>query len=284
MYCSTALDSVSTQPSSVRTAGTLVLGANDAYAVPSSSSLLSRLTRRSVGVRPASRQATWAANEQDMGRMKSSMRRCLACARASIQLIVSMETMKSAHERDDVPERIEVRHLKLMRAIAEAGGVTRAAGRLHLSQSAVSHQLLALERDLGARLFDRVGKRMVPTAAGAHLVDAARRLLGELAELERSVDGRREATVPLRVTSSCYTSYNWLPAALAHFAERHPNLALEIVLEVTRRAVPALLADEIDVAIVTDPPRDDTWGREVVIASELVALASPATPVGRRPA
>src|SRR5262245_35414793 len=103
MYCSTALDSVSTQPSSVRIAGTWVLGANDAYAVPSSSSLLSRCTQRRVGVRPASRQATWAANEQDIGRMKSSMRRCLACARASIQLIVSMETMKSAHEQDNAP-------------------------------------------------------------------------------------------------------------------------------------------------------------------------------------
>jgi LysR family transcriptional regulator for metE and metH len=196
-----------------------------------------------------------------------------------------METMKPVHGSggiDDAPGRLEVRHLKLMRAIAEAGGVTRAAGRLHLSQSAVSHQLLALERDLGARLFDRVGKRMVPTAAGAHLVDAARRLLGELAELERSVDGHREATIPLRVTSSCYTSYNWLPAALAHFAERHPKLAIEIVLEVTRRAVPALIADEIDVAIVTDPPRDDTWSREVVIASELAALASPDHPVCKR--
>src|SRR5262245_32461829 len=114
-----------------------------------------------------------------------------------------METMKSVHETSDAPEHLEVRHLKLVRAVAEAGGVTRAAGQLHLSQSAVSHQLLALERDLGARLFDRVGKRMVPTAAGAHLVEAARRLLGELAELERAVDGGRETKVPLRVTSSC---------------------------------------------------------------------------------
>ena len=194
-----------------------------------------------------------------------------------------MGTMKSVHDTDDAaPDRLEVRDLKLMRAIAEAGGVTRAAGRLHRSQSAVSHQLLALERDLGARLFDRVGKRMVPTAAGAQLVGAARRLLGELAELERSVDGRRDAKLPLRVTSSCYTSYNWLPAALGHFAERHPNLELDIVLDVTRRAVPALIADEIDVAIVTDPPRDDTWGREVVIESDLVALASPDHPVCQR--
>lgn len=190
--------------------------------------------------------------------------------------------MNSLHDKPDAPERLEVRHLKLMRAVADAGGVTRAAGRLHLSQSAVSHQLLALEDDLGTRLFDRVGKRMVPTAAGAHLVDAARRLLGELAKLERAVDGRREARLPLRITSSCYTSYNWLPAALAHFADRHPRLELDIVLGATRRAVPALIADEVDVAIVTDPPRDTTWSCEVVIASQLVAVASPDHPVCQR--
>lgn len=193
-----------------------------------------------------------------------------------------METMKPAHESSGGPDHLEVRHLKLMCAIAEAGGVTRAAGRLHLSQSAVSHQLLALERELGARLFDRVGKRMVPTSAGTHLVGVARRLLGELAELERAIDGRRDARVPLRVTSSCYTSYNWLPAALAHFADRHPRLELDIVLGATRRAVPALLADEVDVAIVTDPPRDSPWCREVVISSDLVAVASADHPVCKR--
>lgn len=77
-------------------------------------------------------------------------------------------------------------------------------------------------------------------------------------------------------------SYNWLPAALAHFADRHPKLELEIVLGVTRRAVSALVADEVDVAIVTDPPRDGTWDRELVISSELVAVASPDHPVCKR--
>jgi LysR family transcriptional regulator for metE and metH len=188
--------------------------------------------------------------------------------------IVSMVTMKSMHE-SPAPEHLEVRHLRLVRAIGEHGSVTRAAGTLHLSQSAVSHQLLDLERDLGARLFDRVGKRMVPTPAGAALIAGSRRLLAELADLERCVDGRRDARIPLRVTSSCFTSYNWLPAALAHFGTTHPGVELDIVLEATRRAIPALVADEVDLAIVTDPPRDDAWETTEVIASELVAVASP---------
>ena len=183
---------------------------------------------------------------------------------------------------DSVPRLLEVRHLKLVRAVAEAGGVTRAASTLHLSQSAVSHQLLTLERDLGARLFDRVGKRMVPTAMGAHLALQAKRLLSELSDLERSMDGTREARIPLRITSSCYTSYSWLPAALSHFATTHPQVELDIVIEATRRTTEALAADEVDVAIVTDPPRDDVWEREVVIESEIVAVAAKRHPIRKR--
>jgi LysR family transcriptional regulator, regulator for metE and metH len=192
-----------------------------------------------------------------------------------------METMQAMH--DLAPHRIDVRHLRLVLAIAREGSVTRAAGRLHLSQSALSHQLLDLERALETRLFDRVGKRMVATPSGAHMIDAAARLLGELTQLEGSLAALRGgARVPLRVTASCFTSYNWLPAALAHFGDRHPNVELDIVLEVTRRAVPALIADEVDLAIVTDPPRDDTWQRVELIESELIAVASPAHPAVAR--
>lgn len=169
-----------------------------------------------------------------------------------------------------------------MRAVGELGSVTRAASTLHLSQSAVSHQLLDLERALEARLFDRVGKRMVPTAAGAHLIAGAGRVLGALAELEQAIDGRRDARVPLRVTSSCFTSYQWLPEALARFGTSHPKIELDIVLEATRRAVPALAADEVDFAIITDPPRDPTWERVELVASELVCVVSPKHPVCER--
>lgn len=189
-----------------------------------------------------------------------------------------MHIMKSLHE----PERLEVRHLRLVRAIAEEGSVTRAAGRLHLSQSAVSHQLLDLERDLGTRVFDRIGKRMVPSVAGARLIAGATRLLGELAELELAIQASKQARTKLRVTASCYTSYHWLPAALAHFTKAHPGVELEVVLEATRRVTAALAADEIDLAITTDPPRDEGWERRLLVDSELVVVASPKHPVASR--
>jgi len=177
---------------------------------------------------------------------------------------------------------LEVRHLRLVRAIGAEGSVTRAAGKLHLSQSAVSHQLLDLERDLATKLFDRVGKRMVATAAGTKLIAAADRLLCELAELERDVIASASIRQSLRVTASCFTAYGWLPTALTRFGETHPHLDLDIVIEATRRPLPALVADEVDVALVTEPPRDKTYQWAQIVDSELVAVAHVKHPLCKR--
>jgi LysR family transcriptional regulator for metE and metH len=193
-----------------------------------------------------------------------------------------MEMMKDAHDPSSLPAagHLELRHLRLVQAIALEESVTRAAGRLFLSQSAVSHQLVDLERALGTRLFDRIGKRMVTTAAGARVLAGAQRLLREVAALEREVlELSGEARSELRVTTSCYTSYNWLPAALGHFAASHPRVDITVVLEATRRAAEALAADEVDLAIVTEPPRDDCWASAELVTSDLVVVASPRHPL-----
>jgi LysR family transcriptional regulator for metE and metH len=77
----------------------------------------------------------------------------------------------------------------------------------------------------------------------------------------------------MRLTTNCFTSYSWLPSALTRFTDAHRHVDVEIAIEATRRAVPALAADEVDLAIVTDPPRDETWQRVEVVRSELVAVA-----------
>ncbi len=83
---------------------------------------------------------------------------------------------------------LEVRHLALIKAIAETGSVTKAAGDLHLTQSALSHQLRTLEERLGLQLFLRLGKRMTITPAGERIVASSQRILEEL---ERAEDDLR---------------------------------------------------------------------------------------------
>jgi LysR family transcriptional regulator for metE and metH len=180
-----------------------------------------------------------------------------------------MLTMNSVHSHVD----IEVRHLRLVEAVARAQTVTRAAAILHLSQSAVSHQLIALEHQLGTRLFDRAGRRMTITAAGGLLLETAARVLTELRGVTAALHGGASgATTPLRVATSCYTSYRWLPRALSQFAETHPRVRIDVELAATRRALAALVADEIDLAITTEAAPAPTFASEPLFADDLVAL------------
>src|SRR5499427_10694352 len=85
--------------------------------------------------------------------------------------------------------RLEIRHLKLLAAVAEDGTVTVASRRLHLTQSALSHQLRDAEEKLGTALFLRLGKKMVLTPAGEQLLVCARRVLGDLSSAENQIEG-----------------------------------------------------------------------------------------------
>src|SRR5882672_5191457 len=114
---------------------------------------------------------------------------------------------------------IEVRHLRLVRAIAEEGGPTRAGARLHLTQSAVSHQLAELEGRLGVRLFTRVQRKLTPTPACARFVEEARVMLAELARVERDLHrGAERKRVVVTIVTESFTSYPWLPEIMKALA------------------------------------------------------------------
>jgi LysR family transcriptional regulator for metE and metH len=171
---------------------------------------------------------------------------------------------------------LEVRHLHLMIAIAEEGGVTRAARRLNLTQSALSHQLAGLEDRLGTRLFLRLGRRMALTPAGEALVRAARGLLDgmERAEQEVSRLGSDRSGV-LRIATECYTCYHWVPSLLREFSRKWPSVDLRIVAEATRRPLEALAEGRLDLALVSTPLRDRRFLGTPLFADELVAVVPP---------
>src|SRR5215211_7095052 len=90
-------------------------------------------------------------------------------------------------ESDTRPLHLDLRHFRLVAAMADAGGQTRAAQRLHLTQSALSHQLRELESRIGAPLFIRGSRRMVLTPVGDRILASARRVLHEVESLEREL-------------------------------------------------------------------------------------------------
>jgi LysR family transcriptional regulator for metE and metH len=179
---------------------------------------------------------------------------------------------------------LEIRHLRLVQAIAEEGGPTRAASRLHLTQSAVSHQLAELEGRLGIALFTRVRRRLTLTSAGARLVDAARTMLGELARVERDLHraGRPRRQL-LRIATECFTSYHWLPAVIAALDREHPHVEVQIRADATREPVAALLRGELELALVSSPVRDRQLVTAPLFDDEWTVICAPDHPAAQRP-
>ena len=150
------------------------------------------------------------------------------------------------------PLALEIRHLRLLLAVAETGSLGRAGERLHLTQSALSHQLRDVEHRLGVALFDRVRNRLVLTEAGGRVLETARRVLAEMSALEGDLRERAAGRRGLiRITTECYTCYGWLPPLVERFALSHPRVEVRIALEATRRPLDALRAGTVDAALVT---------------------------------
>ena len=176
--------------------------------------------------------------------------------------------------------RLEVRHLKLVRAVVREQGLTRAAAHLHLTQPALSHQLAELESRLGTALFVRAGRRLRPTPAGDRLVETAESVLPELERAEQELAGLEGAGGGIiRVSTQCYTAYHWLPAALEDFARRFPAVSVQIVVEATRRPLPALLEGRLDLAIVSGRSGNRLVEHHVLFDDEMVAVMAPDHPL-----
>src|SRR3981189_547900 len=143
---------------------------------------------------------------------------------------------------------LEIRHLKLLTAVADEESVTAAGKRLHLTQSALSHQLRDAEEMLGTPLFLRLGKRMALTAAGKKLLEAARRILKDLKEAESQVLGLNGDTHGvIRLSTECYTCYHWLPPVLSSFHSRFPKVEISIDMDAHHNPAEELLAGNLHV-------------------------------------
>jgi LysR family transcriptional regulator, regulator for metE and metH len=177
---------------------------------------------------------------------------------------------------DHMDVKLEIRHLKLLAAVAEAGSVTEAGRRLHLTQSALSHQLRDAEQKLGTALFLRMGKKMVLTPAGDTLLACARRVLQELGNTEAQIDGLNGNTRGvIRLSTECYTCYHWLPPLLKKFHNKFRKIEITIDAEATARPSDALLEGRLEVAIMSDPPRNKSLRLTPMFEDELVLVMAP---------
>lgn len=180
--------------------------------------------------------------------------------------------------------RLNLRHLRMIVAIAESGGVGGAANLLGVTSSAVTHRIREAERRLGLALYDRVKGRLRPTPAGEVLRNTAERLLTDLDRAEAdayALAGGIEHVVRLGI--GFYTAYHWLPGFLGRLAVTAPEIEIEIVAGAARQPLGMLLDGGIDLAIVAGDPAGPGVAGFRLFDDELVAIMAPGHPLAVRP-
>src|SRR3989449_5108446 len=166
--------------------------------------------------------------------------------------------------------------LRTLEAVARHGSFSRAARELNLTQPAVSMQVAQLERRLGLPLLERVGKRAFPTRAGEVLLAHAARAFGELqAGLEHVQELRGVVAGRVRLGTSASISVYLLPQALGRFRARFPAIDLVVVTGTASDVARSLVANDLDVGLVSLPLRDRELAVTPFYRDELVAIAPP---------
>ena len=153
-------------------------------------------------------------------------------------------------------KRLEIRHLRLVQALAQVEGMSAAAKHLNLTQSALSHQLKVLEDTLGCELFLRHGKKLIITAAGKRVLQSATQILGELEQMSDDLNEiEKGKSVTLRVATECITSFQWLPKAISIFKKLYPDIQVEVLPQPQSQITGLLEKGEIDLAIKMVPAK-----------------------------
>ena len=149
---------------------------------------------------------------------------------------------------------IELRHLRTVRAIHEAGGLARAADLLNITQSALSHQLKGLEDQTGVELFVRRSKPLRLSAAGGRFLRAAERVLPEIDALSAEFDGLRDGSAGrLHIAMECHACFDWLLPVLEQFRRAWTDVDVDIRPGLAFAAFEALDREQVDLVITSDP-------------------------------
>ncbi|MGB3556765.1 MAG: LysR family transcriptional regulator [Jannaschia sp.] len=179
---------------------------------------------------------------------------------------------------------IEFRHLRTIRAIVECGGLARAAERLNITQSALSHQVKNLEAQIGVELFVRRSKPMTLSPAGQRLLRLAEQVLPQVEALEQDFAGLKSGrTGRLHIAIECHACFEWLFPVLEQFRHAWPDVDVDIRPGLQFQALPALQKEEVDLVVSSDP--DDLAGVEFapLFDYEPVFLASSQHPLAAKP-
>ncbi|MGB0662859.1 MAG: LysR family transcriptional regulator [Pontibacterium sp.] len=149
---------------------------------------------------------------------------------------------------------IELRHLKTLSALRDAGSLVEAAERIHLTQSALSHQIKDLEDRLDCSLFIRKTKPICFTSAGQRLLELADEVLPMIRNAERDIARLAGGqTGRLNLCIECHSCFDWLMPTIDHFRQNWPEVELDLSSGFSFQPLPALARGDLDLVITSDP-------------------------------
>jgi LysR family transcriptional regulator, regulator for metE and metH len=155
---------------------------------------------------------------------------------------------------------LELRHLRSLAAIADTRRLAEAAGRVHLTQSALSHQVRALEAHYGVTLFQRTSTGLRFTPAGQRLLELARAALAAVQDAERDLARLKgDAGGELRIALECHTCFDWLMPVMDDFRRRWPEVEVDLVAGFHSDPMKLLQTGKADFVIGSRPPRRRDW-------------------------
>jgi len=179
---------------------------------------------------------------------------------------------------------LELRHLRTIKAIHEAGGLARAAEVMNITQSALSHQIKGLEEQTQVELFIRRSKPLRLSAAGMRLLALAERVLPEIEAIEQDFAGLNSGRAGrLHIAIECHACFEWLFPVLEEFRKAWPDVDVDIRAGLSFDALTALQKEQVDLVISSDP--EDLTGVEFspLFDYEPVFVAAAKNPLAERP-
>lgn len=178
---------------------------------------------------------------------------------------------------------MELRHLKLIDVVAQEGSLSKASGKLHLTQSALSHQLKEIEQELGIEMFHRINKRLVISDAGKIIRNASMKVQQEIINATKELDKLKYGSQgEIKLSTECYTCYYWLPKTLELMKDTCSQIDVHVLPEFTKRHFTGLKDMDLDLVITSLKADDSELSYKPLFQDEQLLIVSKDHPYSTR--
>jgi DNA-binding transcriptional LysR family regulator len=178
---------------------------------------------------------------------------------------------------------MDLRQLEIIRAIADSGSFTAAGEKLHVSQSAISRQILLLEDELGEPVFHRIGRRIRITPAGESLLQLSHRVFQDLQDTVSAISDKRESLRgTIRLVGGMTVCLYVFPVLLSEVRKIHPNLDMKVTVGSAERSIAMLRSGAGDLGLLTLPVETSDLVSVPVLQEELLLVTYPTHPLAKK--